>query len=416
MNLAQLTSLKPLTSNLSIFWLAYLAITAFSACGPSLEQESSQPQISIQAENTTTSLKMCSNIKLWDHHQHTVQLKVKKSFIHQSISEFELEYYSEEIENLFNPSILQIPGTKEYLMSFRVDCHSLSAHGEQTITLISRIDSKFQPTGKAQILRLPSFTPKDVYSIKAQDLRLFSWEDKIFALSNDTKSRRDHLFKSRKIHLYQIFGIQQHDFAPRAELQSRLELPEFEIQESVASKNWTPFSYTSHMKNLFSYFISPQNIVIKIPDQLQQRTIPKLHSSCNFDLSWDSNKYGNIRGGTPLIPLDKVSDLYLGFFHAVKAHPEQHKKATYTMGAYLVNEKSLCVQATSESPIPYARSNHDKPQATQILSDISVIFPGGVVKSRQQEKDYIVVAAGVNDRQSKLFWLNKESLLKSMTK
>ncbi|MDD9951333.1 MAG: hypothetical protein OXT67_07175 [Zetaproteobacteria bacterium] len=354
---------------------------------------------------STTSRAFCTKVQFAKGKIPPIQLKVRKTQITHPIVDEEYEYYADEISNLYNPSLVKAPDSNTYWISFRVDCDNLNSFATQTLTLIGRLDANLHPLEPLQLLRLPSYSTSDHYSMSAQDLRLFNWDGNIYGLANDTSSHRDFEFKSRKLHLYQIEMAQ--GTTPIAHFHSRMELPDFERQGERPSKNWVPISGAHNHRNIFGYFIAPHHITIGITPPYKQRTIPHLVSSCPSNLSWDGGRFGKVRGGTPLIQASQETNELIAFFHGVQKATNSHPQALYFLGAYLVSPDNFCVTRSSPEAIQYSQlytSIHGG------NANVRIAFPAGLTHF----DTFYAVSMGINDAGAKILLMNKDKLLGSL--
>lgn len=164
-------------------------------------------------------------------------------------------------------------------------------------------------------------------------------------------------------------------------------------------KNWSPFIANDQLQLIYS--IQPHRILNTDGENL---------THINHEFHWP---WGEMRGGTPAVPLD--SSTYLTFFHSQKVMHSRHSKGRstlhYFMGAYTFTaEKPHTILQTSPEPIvgkgfyrgPKHRQWHRAP--------VNVVYPCGLVVN----EDEIWVSYGRQDREIWIAKLDREKFLASL--
>ncbi len=179
-------------------------------------------------------------------------------------------------------------------------------------------------------------------------------------------------------------------------------------------KNWSPFEYIGkdQKSRLFlEYRINPRKL-LELPNpqinELKNMTVPA--DVAYLSIPW-SGKWGEISGGTPA---KKIGDEYLGFFHSW--FTDENRLVWYVMGAYTFNATPpFNLTGISKYPILF-RGIYETPFTNTASTDKRVIFPSGFVIENQYDRELIHLACGENDCSIKIVTMDKEQLLKSITR
>jgi predicted GH43/DUF377 family glycosyl hydrolase len=177
-------------------------------------------------------------------------------------------------------------------------------------------------------------------------------------------------------------------------------------------KNWVPFVYKDHSGSdvYFVYSLNPYKILRLARSGNGAIEEPFIQSE-KKNLVWES-KWGKICGGTPAL---LVNDEYLTFFHSSFW---SHDIKWYVMGAYTFNKTPpFQIKRISMSPILFKKMYHT-PMNHNVWfrpwQEFRVVFPGGFVESKENQKDVIHLAYGENDSGLCILTLDKGLLLNSL--
>ncbi len=179
-------------------------------------------------------------------------------------------------------------------------------------------------------------------------------------------------------------------------------------------KNWSPFEYIGEDQKahlLLEYQITPRK-VLELPNpqvnEIKNVTLPS--ESAYFSLPW-SEKWGEIRGGTPAVRID---DEYLGFFHSFFI--DDNKLVWYVMGAYTFNaHPPFNITGISKYPILF-KEIYETPFMNTASVGKRVVFPSGFVIEKQKGRELIHLACGENDCGVKIVTIDKDKLIKNMSR
>jgi len=257
-----------------------------------------------------------------------------------------------------------------------------------------RLDEDFNPIGKAQLLDLK---PPHIYS-RSEDARLFIIEDRLYIAYSDN---RDEVFSEGGVRMY----IAELDFdGMNFFLQNMERLYGFEGEnKNRREKNWVPFDYNGTM--LLAYSLIPHRILKPL---LGTGTCESIATS-EGSIQWE---WGELRGGTPAIPVD--GNQYLSFFHSSKEIPTVHSnKETvlhYFMGAYTFSLHPP-FEITQISPNPIVGKGFYKGTDYEpYWKPVRVVFPCGIIL----DDNFIWIAYGRQDHEVWVVKINKYGLLDSL--
>jgi predicted GH43/DUF377 family glycosyl hydrolase len=179
-------------------------------------------------------------------------------------------------------------------------------------------------------------------------------------------------------------------------------------------KNWVPFAYNdlSGTDIYFVYSFNPYKVVrlAKTSDGAIEQPFPQAEKR---DLEWES-KWGRISGGTPALLVN--NEEYLTFFHSY-FEPKKNVK-WYVMGAYTFSKTPpFQIRRISRYPIIFKKMYRTRMHPKVWFHpkyDFHVVFPGGFVESKENQKDVFHLAFGENDSGLCILTLDKERLLNSL--
>ena len=122
-------------------------------------------------------------------------------------------------------------------------------------------------------------------------------------------------------------------------------------QTNHVEKNWVPFASqgeNGEEKIFFEYGMNPHKLMrMKNPKSCEMDHLIFPHTVSLQKLTWDTKKWGALRGGTPAIRVD--DDHYLAFFHTLFM---DGRRPWYTMGAYTFEAKApYRITSISAAPI-----------------------------------------------------------------
>ena len=127
----------------------------------------------------------------------------------------------------------------------------------------------------------------------------------------------------------------------------------YDLQNKMVEKNWIPFTYKdeSGIESLnFIYHFSPYKVLheTKVEGELAAYPLETTESYLNH--RW-STKWGEIRGGTTLVPYNKTE--YLTFFHSMKFDSIK-RRFIYYFGAFTIeNKPPFRILKMSMTPIKF---------------------------------------------------------------
>lgn len=305
---------------------------------------------------------------------------------------FILETKQLNIENYpdaFNPCLLEYEGAP--LLLFRIrDPITKSTNQVGYIWL----DENLDPIGTPKVLRItlpPNSYPnlQDPRVVKGKDTYYIVFNNITTVLHQDRTNRRMYVaeLKSDDHGLYTTYPQEYIDFEDE--------------KGSRQEKNWGPFIFNDSL--LLEYMVSPH--VIYQPLQ---------NSDCCLTTARDTNvlnwKWGEIRGGTPLLLVDGE---YLGFFHSSTNLSSVQSNGVfmqhYFMGAYTFsNDPSFTITKMSPDPI-IGKKFYDGP-AHKTWKPLRVVFPGGYLF----DENYIWLAYGRQDHEVWIVKFDKAGLYNSL--
>jgi predicted GH43/DUF377 family glycosyl hydrolase len=156
-------------------------------------------------------------------------------------------------------------------------------------------------------------------------------------------------------------------------------------------KNWTPFISRNKVNYVYSF-----NPFVVLDDK--SNVLVKK----NYDLSFYTKKYGNIRGGTPSLP---YKDGYLCFTHSVFT---DRGKKTYGISCAYHTDKQLIAIGRNLLIMgdDYCLDEEDPDKPDTPCGTARVVFASGAVKTDTGYK----VSYGVNDRMNYCMDISDEEI------
>lgn len=303
----------------------------------------------------------------------------------------------------FNPSIVRWQG--RLLMSFREipprastrDNLLFDSGGPSRIALVW-LGEDWTPISIPQVLTLALEKRKHPAPCRSEDARLIAVGEKLYIVYSDNKNK---IVTERGYRMYTAevtfdgvgFSVSNTDRLVRFEGEN----------QNRREKNWVPFDYHGHL--LLAYSLAPHRIFIPIAGTTRCETIATTLG--NFD--WN---LGELRGGTPALPIDDKH--YLAFFHTVQematSHSEGKVMPHYFMGAYTFSlEHPFAI--TQISPEPIVGQNFYKgPTYKPYWKPVRVVFPCGFIF----DDDFIWISYGRQDHEIWMVKLDKQGLLNSL--
>ena len=157
-------------------------------------------------------------------------------------------------------------------------------------------------------------------------------------------------------------------------------------------KNWSPVSYEGELWVL--YACQPNICFYRLSDGRI------LYAKAPLVDTW---KYGNIKGGTPLMKMDNGN--FLTIFHSTMR--VDGGAYIYTAGAMVFNP-DLHLIGISKHPLIAPNLTQDK---RSYLQDVAVVFPAGLVRKGNKW----LVSCGINDWCTRIFTITDSTLNKNIT-
>ncbi len=279
------------------------------------------------------------------------------------------------------------------LMSFR-DIPNPKKSFESNLGLVI-VDDDFFPISKPQLieLRFESMIP-----CRAEDARLIVVGEKLYMVYSD--NGEPAISKGGfRVYLCEILYLDGHFYAENIRC-----LLDFDGENrNIREKNWVPFEYE---ENLFlAYSILPHRIL----KPLLETNICETICSTLSKISW---KWGDLRGGTPALPINQES--YLSFFHSSIPMTTVHSKGKnishYFIGAYLFSRiPPFTITHVSQTPIIGKNFYHGE-MYKPYWKEICAVFPCGFI----QDDQYIWIVYGRQDHEAWVAKLDKEQFLNSL--
>jgi hypothetical protein len=312
----------------------------------------------------------------------------------------------------FNPGLVAL--ADGYLLAFRFDCteRTKKAFGTdiQSYTLLAELDSHLQPRGPLQYLHRPTVVANPTgESHNAEDMRLFTWQGKIYGLVNDNLNGLDTKWTTRHQFLYLLEKDKE-----VWKITHTWELKHPRYHRFEPEKNWTPLVGNPHDHSLVfnhSLWGSPTYVTSAEFGTQAVHLEMNLSYRCGTHTPWDGDSYGKLRGGTPALWLADQHK-YFAFFHSVS----EHNGKQYAIGAYEISPENNCIIDISPAPISYP-GMFDEPKGFWVKlagAESNAIFPMGLVDGHFQGASVFLLSVGVQDSTLKIFVLDRAATLASM--
>lgn len=302
----------------------------------------------------------------------------------------------------FNPSIARWRGG--LLMSFR-EVNPLPLPGLRALSYMANsrlgliwLDEDFRPLGPPQLLDLNKNDPDRRVHYRAEEARLIVVADHLYLVYSDNREL-EYRQGAVRVYLSEV-SWDGENFS----LLSTNCLSEFEGNHPERrEKNWVPFLYQDKLYLAYSLF--PHRIFFPYPETNYCETVAFTQS----DIEWN---LGELRGGTPALPLD--DKLNLSFFHSCLDMPSLHSRDVpilhYFMGAYTFSREPPFT-ITSISPEPIIGINfYQGAQYVPYWKPVCVVFPCGFIF----EGDYIWLSYGRQDHEIWIAKIDRQQLLNSL--
>ena len=284
----------------------------------------------------------------------------------------------------YNASLIE--HEKGYLLFFRYDVIDSSYIG------CAELDATFEQTDK-------EFKTINTQSHHAEDPRLFKRGEDLYLVYNDCSTHHPGYRTMR------IAGLNREDCSLNF-------MTDLDLHAKPIEKNWVPFEWmdANNQRNVyFEYYLYPRKILQLANAQLNEAPqLSFLEALPAQKLYWP-HVWGRIRGGTNVC---RIGDQFLGFFHS--NFRTQDKSLWYVMGAYTF-EATPPFRLTAISPYPILFEGiYGALPGTKAA--LHCIYPCGYVIHEQGGKEWIQLSCGENDSSIKIVTLDKEALLKTLTR
>lgn len=165
----------------------------------------------------------------------------------------------------------------------------------------------------------------------------------------------------------------------------------------LREKNWSPFDYHGELWFLYSY--RPLIFCKGAGHDIIR------HDYVDMYEKWEE-KYGYMKGGTPLMPDPSMNGDYITFFHSTKEfriNQMNKNQVCYIIGAAVFDKYTLKPKRISRYPITIP-DIEDNPN--RLNKWFQVLFPAGLAR----ENDNWLVSMGVNDCMNGILRVSKETL------
>ena len=359
--------------------------------------------------------KLCSNPDFVGTKIPELHAKQKKNDLVDPIFKAVIEYEIPLVKFSYNPSIVE--DNDGYLMTFRFDCTSRSHTDTQSYTLIHEMSKAFAPISRLQLIGMPAFSSGKSENSIMEDMRIFKINNQLYATVSDNVDGINYNFRSRRVHFLKLKKDNEEWHADSAAFFA----PPNNLPLRGTEKNWTAIPVIDNQDKevpSFIYALDPQFMLIRAKSDktLSGEANTEIFQKCLSPIPWEREKYGELRGGTPLVWVEELQG-YIGFFHTAKVL-ENHRGKIYYLGAYVMNGVTQCVSHISPKPLLYP-GMYDGNKGFWVHEmgpDAQVIFPTGLEKGIWDHRSVFVVSAGINDYRAKILLLDQKALLSSLIK
>jgi len=320
----------------------------------------------------------------------SVEIENDKSHADNEIvtSTFKIEL--DEFPLSYNPSIHEFGD--DYILTFRYLPEPVKEPWISYIGLLL-LDRSFERISDPVLLDARS--PDSLIPPQAEDVRIFSYQGKLYLIYNDNPELKNPSARQRRdMYVAQLFYTNNiFTLAPPIKLVH----PE-KYAKHLWQKNWSPFVCDDTL--YLSYSQTPHEVLMV---DFESGICAPIYSTPT-PTSW---AWGTLRGGTPSLLVDGE---YLGFFHSAKRMVSKVSNGMnmwhYFMGAYTFSANPpFNMTKMSTKPINkksfYMKSDEPK----------RVIYPGGFVIS----KGTIYLAYGKDDHEVWIAVIDKDALINSLT-
>lgn len=302
----------------------------------------------------------------------------------------------------YNPSI--VPFQDGYLLSFRHDIpdpNTTTRVQRRSVVGLVRLDATFHVVGSPKYL--------DLGYRHCEDARLFYVGDKLFICCCV-------FFPSQMVSKMGVGQIDLQSLEPQ-----EITLLDYPKSREI-EKNWTPLVYSpvSGQNDLYFVYSFMPSVVLKALQEgsgtgvILNETTPIGTDPVGKVAGMWTKKWGDIRGGTPAV---KVGEQYVTFFHS---QFQVRHQFCYLMGvATLGSTPPFRMTRISRRPILFKKmfSAPRYPKFPFALAPhVHVVFPGGFVEGRYQDREVFHVVYGDNDSAIGVVTIDKEMLLKTLKK
>jgi predicted GH43/DUF377 family glycosyl hydrolase len=289
----------------------------------------------------------------------------------------------------FNPSLVAYGDG--YLLSFRITTFypgkGDKPRYDSSFTGLAKLDKNLKLVKKS-VHFLDLFTNSTQRSISAEDLKLMSVGDRIYAIFNDVPL-------DLKPHTNAMYFVEIEEVNGAFVSVGRAVMLQYE-KARLVEKNWSPFVYEGKLCLIYS---DGPRIILEA-DMETGLCKEIVCEPINYNWSW-----GRVRGGTPTYFVDGQ---FLSVFHSVisaESLTGQHKRLNrnYVMGAYTFDAKAPFSVRSMTSPLGQLSDyNHQ--------NICKVVFPGGLVF----EEKFVRVAWGKNDKQIIITTFDRDKFMASL--
>jgi predicted GH43/DUF377 family glycosyl hydrolase len=295
----------------------------------------------------------------------------------------------------FNPSIIR--WNDQLLLSFRIIANpnvpgKISSSSTESKVGLVWLDDDFNAVSDPQILEWDeAFFPEDG--------RLISINDRLFLIYSGSSP---NLIGPHGFFVYVAELI--HDGLEFQIIHNECLSTFSGAARNHREKNWVPFINNEQLH--LAYQLSPHTIFTPILDGSGMCSTLSLTTP---SVVWE---WGELRGGTPALPLN--NNTYLSFFHSSKVmqtvHSNDQAVPHYFMGAYTFSSHTP-FNMLQISPEPIVGNNfyHGEKYAPY-WHPVRVVFPCGML----MDDTYIWVTYGRQDHECWVVKMDKQGLLDSL--
>lgn len=271
---------------------------------------------------------------------------------------------------------------------------------------LAYLDKSFQQVGELKTIHIsPSFEPEDPRLFKLGSNYYLTYNDEI---APHVHTKQPITFPTRRLWVGKLD-------IKTATITHAKPIKHVDFELNNIEKNWAPFEYPHNSGKLyFIYTSSPYHIISvnEFDDELFGLTMPtkKCIPYRNQYLStplWNSDLWGNIRGGTPARFVDGV---YLTFFHAWRPCADG-RNYFYVMGAYTFEAKPPFRMLTITPDPIFFKEAYSGPSRDD---HIRTVYPAGFAIEKNDNTTMLHVSCGENDIMTRIVSIDKDVLFNNM--